>query len=172
MAAARDDGDDGFAREVLEHLDAVYNVARHLSGARGAADDLAQETYARAFAARERFVVGTNAKAWLLRILRNAWVDGARREKRSPVRASGDGRTDDTATDRAPAGSPPEGAGADLEAALAALSDDARAVILLDVEGLSEVEIADVMGCAQGTVKSRLSRARAALRERLKDYGR
>ena len=164
-------------REALAHADALYNLARYLTGRDAEAEDLVQETYARALGAADRFTAGTNLKAWLFRILRNAFLDSARRRRREPTR--------DTRDPEDVAGAPHlDGAlrgdaeldrlrtvvGEEIEEALMTLSEDARTVVLLDLEGLGEAEIADVLGCAPGTVKSRLSRARAALRERLRDY--
>ena len=164
----------------LEHADALYRLARHLAGDAADAEDLVQETYARAFRALSRFSPGTDLRAWLFRILRNAFVDTRRRERRSPL----DPDADLEAAFEHPA--PDEGAlrgdrelerlrgivGAEIEAALRQLPEEARLVVLLDLEGLTEAQIAEVMGCAVGTVKSRLSRSRAALRERLADYRR
>jgi RNA polymerase sigma-70 factor (ECF subfamily) len=170
---------NALGREALAHADALYNLARHLTGRDADAEDLVQDTFARALGAADRFVKDTNLKAWLFRILRNAFLDGARRRRREPQR---DGRDPDESADAAPM----EGAlrgdaelerlravvGEEIEEALMTLSEDGRTVVLLDLEGFTEAEIADVVGCAPGTVKSRLFRARAALRERLRDYGR
>jgi RNA polymerase sigma-70 factor (ECF subfamily) len=154
------------ATEALVHIDALFHVARHLTGDQHTAEDLVQETYARALAAESSFTRGTNLKAWLMRILRNAFIDQARRDGRGVVRG---GLDEDVADGSA---EPIRGdlAAADIEAALLELSADARAVILLDLEGLSEAELADAMDCAPGTIKSRLARARAALRKRLAAY--
>jgi RNA polymerase sigma-70 factor, ECF subfamily len=166
------------ARDGLAHLDALYRLARYLTGRDADAEDLVQETYARAFAGADRFVPGTNVKAWLFRILRNTFISDHRRRRASPIVAAPD------VIDRAPA---PEETwlrddleldrlrkvvGAEIEAALLTLGEEARTVVLLDLEDLSEQEIAAVLDCPVGTVKSRLSRARAALRERLRDYAR
>jgi RNA polymerase sigma-70 factor, ECF subfamily len=138
-----------------------------------------QETYARALAHSQSFR-GGNLKAWLFRILRNTFVDLYRRQRNNPTQggfdtvsptvepqSNGELLRDDLELDRL------RGiVSADIEAALMTLTDDARAVILLDLEGLTEVEVAAVLGCPVGTVKSRLSRARAALRSRLKQYAR
>jgi RNA polymerase sigma-70 factor, ECF subfamily len=169
------------ARPALEHLDALFRVARRLTGRYEDAEDLVQETFARALSGRSQFTPGTHLRAWLFRILRNCHIDAYRRARISPVVAStSDG---EPAEDVAPRVSDPVRGdeeldrmrglvAADIEAALASLTIDARAVILLDLEGLTETELAEAMDCSVGTIKSRLWRARAALRERLGDYSR
>lgn len=165
----------------LAYLDALYRVARRLTRRPADAEDLVQETYARAFRGAAGFAPGTDLRAWLFRVLRNAWIDGRRREGRSvPVDAAADPEAalEVPATDDGWLRGDAElerlrrVVGEEIEEALRALPDDARTVVLLDVEGLSEAEIAEVMGCAPGTVKSRLHRARCALRARLAEYRR
>lgn len=167
-------------RAALEHLDALFRLARRLTGRDEDAEDLVQETYTRALAAQSHFATGTNIRAWLFRILRNAYIDSYRRARSSPIEPALTG--EDAFDTDASAAEPLRGdeelerlrsvVAKDIQAALAGLTLDARTVILLDLEGLSEGELAEVLGCAPGTVKSRLSRARSALRERLRDYAR
>lgn len=175
MRHARE-GEASFGAQLLPHADALYNFARYLCRDAALAEDLVQEAFARALDAEAQFASGTNLKAWLFRILRNAFLDRRRRERKSPVEfreASdeiADGSKDvwlrgDLELDRL--------RGlivSDIESALARLSDDARSVVLLDLEGFTETEIAKVMDTAVGTVKSRLARARAVLREALQEY--
>lgn len=164
----------------LEHVDALFRLARHLTRSDADAEDLVQDTYARALGAEAQFAPGTNLRGWLCRILRNAYIDAYRRGRRGPL------LLDDDEEDRLEAENPNDEplrgdaelerlrgiVADDIEAALASLSVDARTVILLDLEGLTETELAMALGCAVGTVKSRLCRARAALRKRLQDYSR
>jgi len=164
------------SEDALRHLDALFHFARYLSGSEREAEELVQETYARALGASAQFEAGTNLRAWLFRILRNAFLDARRRAKASPIVDA------EPPDDPAPNGEPLRGdaelellrnvVAEDIAAALLALSPDARAIVLLDHDGFTESELAEVLGCALGTVKSRLARARAALRERLRDYAR
>ncbi len=181
LARVPDPRTGGARSEALDHADALYNLARYLTGKRADAEDLVQETYARALKGWHLFAAGTDLRAWLFRILRNTWLDRRRHERRSPEEAS--------LEDPPEVGPPPSEEDAwlrgdfelermrrlvaeEIEEALMTLSEEQRTVILLDVEGLTEAEVALVIGCAPGTVKSRLSRARAALRAKLSDYRR
>jgi RNA polymerase sigma-70 factor (ECF subfamily) len=157
------------SQELLAHADALYNLARYLTGRDADAEDLVQETYSRALAAAPRLVDGSNVRAWLFQILRNTFISAWRHKKRDPTVGGLD--------TVAPAVEPPvvddamrQAAARDLEAAMLTLPEDARLVILLDLEGFTETEVAEIVGCAVGTVKSRLFRARSALRSRLAGY--
>ena len=164
--------------EALAHADRLYNLGRRLTGNDADAEELVQETYVRALAGARTFT-GGNLKAWLFKILRNTFIDLRRRSRTVPVPAIDDlADADATGDDVELLRDDLELerlrrlVGQEIEAALAALSDEARTIVLLDVEGFSESEVADVLGCPVGTVKSRLSRARALLRQRLRDYAR
>jgi RNA polymerase sigma-70 factor (ECF subfamily) len=165
-------------REALAYADSLHNLARYLTGNGTDAEDLLQETYARALGAAAQFTPGTNLRAWLFRILRNTFISQYRRARHNPVVGGLDTVSpsaqdaadehwllNDVDLDRLR-----KVVAAELETALMSLGEDARTVILLDLEGLTEGEVAEVMGCAVGTVKSRLARARAALRRQLLDY--
>jgi RNA polymerase sigma-70 factor (ECF subfamily) len=170
-AMARDGGGGWLGREALAYADALHKLARYLTGNDSEAEDLVQETYARALHGAAGFTPGTNLKAWLFRILRNTFISGYRRQRNDPTVGGLDtvepgvhAPADDTTWLRGKL------VAEDIERAMLSLTDDARTVILLDLEGLTEVEVAGVLGCAVGTVKSRLARARAVLRQRLSDY--
>lgn len=175
VSAREGGGSNEVVRHALAHADALYNFARWLVRNSADAEDLVQETYARALGAAHQFEPGSNLKAWLFRILRNTHLDRLRRASSESVSLEAD-----ASGEPAPAvGDTPDEAQCEQMRALVAeevaeavhaLPEAWRTVILLDLEGMTETEVARVLGCAEGTVKSRLSRARAALRERLVAY--
>jgi RNA polymerase sigma-70 factor (ECF subfamily) len=162
-----------FEREALQHLDALYNFAMYLARNPPQAEDLVQETYLRAFRFAHRFQPGTHLRAWLFQILRNTFLTFYRLRDRE-IAIAEDGVPDwdvpvfhDTPAD---AGVTME-AHTDLERALARLPEEFRTVLLLaEVEGLPLDDVARVMACPVGTVKSRIFRAKERLRGLLRDY--
>ena len=166
------DGD--FRREALGHLDALYNFAIYLTRNPPDADDLVQETYLRAFRFSHRFQPGTHLRAWLFQILRNTFLTFYRLREREAALAE-DGVPDWDVPMFHDAPDDDRGAmdaHTDLERAMRRLPEEFRTVLLLaEVEGMPLEEVARVMGCPVGTVKSRIFRAKERLRVLLKDYG-
>jgi RNA polymerase sigma-70 factor, ECF subfamily len=165
--------DADFQRQALTHLDALYNFAMYLSKRPADAEDLVQETYLRAFRFSHRFQPGTHLRAWLFQILRNTFLTFYRvREREAPIAEDGVPEWDPPMFHHAP-----EDDGTamdshtDLERAMRRLPEEFRTVLLLaEVEGLPLEEVARVMACPVGTVKSRIFRAKERLRGLLRDY--
>jgi RNA polymerase sigma-70 factor (ECF subfamily) len=167
--------DPEFERDALRHIDSLFNLAVYLTRNRTQAEDLVQETYLRAFRFAHRFQPGTNLRAWLFQILRNTFLTFYRLREREPAIAE-DGVADwDTPAfhDAPDPGPDAMEAHTDLERALSRLPPEFRLVLLLaEVEGMALEEIARVVDCPVGTVKSRIFRGKERLRELLKDYRR
>lgn len=168
-----------FAEVALPYLDQLYNSARGMTGNAADAEDLVQETYMKAFASYDRFIPGTNMRAWLYRILTNTYISDYRAKARRPRMSSTDDLIDadvvdaDLAVVSAEAEALSGMVDSTIREAMEALPDDFRvAVYLADVEGFSYKEIADMMDTPQGTVMSRIHRGRKLLREALRDYRR
>lgn len=162
-----------FSAEAIPHLDLLYRVGLRLTGDPAAAEDLVQETMLKALRAWSSFRPGSNARAWLVTILRNQFINGYRKRKRAPARVDVEAIPEIADPDRPD----PEGdffaAIVDDEVieAIEALSDDFREVVLLsDLEGLPYAEVAATLSIPIGTVKSRLFRARRILKGRLRRY--
>ena len=165
-----------FEEDALALSDQVYRVARHLASSREDADELMQETYARAFRSWRSFQPGTNMRAWLLRILTNLNIDRGRRQQRAPqmtpleandyflydrLSESGDGDSDeDKVVERLSQD--------DIVTALSAVPHDFRDVIVLvDLGDFSYADAAQILDIPVGTVMSRLHRGRRILKREL-----
>ena len=172
-----------FTRDALPYLDQLYGAAMKMTRNPQDAQDLVQETFAKAFASFGTFSEGTNLKAWLYRIMTNSYINVYRKKQREPylgvvedledwqlggaesTTAMSSRSAEAEAIDRTPAGV--------VTDALAALPEDFRMVVYLaDVEGFSYQEIADIVERPIGTVMSRLHRGRSRLRQSLGDYAR
>jgi RNA polymerase sigma-70 factor (ECF subfamily) len=166
-----------FEEEALELSDQVFRVARHLVGSREEAEDLTQETYARAFRSWRSFTPGTNLRAWLLRILTNLNIDRGRRQQRTPQMTSIDEHGDYYLYDRLEAA---EGRPLDEERVVERLSRDSivealshvphdfrDVLVLVDIGDFSYADAAQILEIPIGTVMSRLHRARRILKGEL-----
>jgi RNA polymerase sigma-70 factor (ECF subfamily) len=172
-----------FERQAIPFLPSLYNTALRMARNAQDAEDLVQETYLRAYRSFDQFAPGTNLKAWLFRILKNAFINEYRKRRATPVEEefaaleeSFESRID---ADRYPPAKNPEQEALErsldekVQRALDRLPPDYRmAVILADLEGFSYKEIAETLEIPIGTVMSRLYRGRKQLEEALLAYAR
>ncbi len=182
MATEKDDKlrkDQLFEKEFFPHMDALYNFAFHLTYDEDDANDLVQETYMKAYRFANSYVEGTNAKAWLFKILKNAFINEYRKKSKQPNKVDyeeivsyhdqEDVQLVGTLDLREEIFQ--DMLGDEVTKAINTLPVDFRTVILLcDIEGFTYEEIAKIIDIPIGTVRSRLHRARQMLKELLEDY--
>lgn len=173
-----------FQLEALPLIDSLYGAALRMTRNPADAEDLVQDTMLRAYRAFDRFEAGTNLKAWLFRIMTNAYINTYRKKQREPQNVSADEIEDfdlyqELKNHDSQFGETPEKivldrlVDSDILEAIEDLPDQFRlAVVLSDIEGFSYAEMAEIMGVPMGTVMSRLHRGRKALQKRLWDLAR
>jgi RNA polymerase sigma-70 factor, ECF subfamily len=167
-----------FEHQALAHTDALYHFGMRLTGSADAAGDLVQETYVKALRFWSNYDGRTHIRAWLFRIMKNAFIDLYRKESREPDVV-------DYCETMRPSSLHDVSAGANthddpifdnllddvVAEAVSGLPESFRtAVILCDIERLSYQEVASILGCPIGTVRSRLHRGRGLLRSKLQSY--
>ncbi len=168
-----------FEKELFPHIDALKTFAFHLTYDDDDANDLVQETYMKAHRFIDKYIQGTNAKAWLFKILKNAYINDYRKRSKQPTRVD----FEDIVSYHDSDDSKVPGyldlreeifdnmMGDEVTIAINSLPIDFRTVVLLcDVEGFTYEEIAKIIDVPIGTVRSRLFRARNMLKEKLKGY--
>lgn len=175
---------DPFETEALAFLDALYRTGLRMTRSEAEAEDLVQETYIKAFRHRDQFTPGTNLKAWLFRILTNTFINQYRRKAARPETTELDDVEESILyrhmRNVSPGSSSPDPEAelidntlsSEVKEALEALPEKFRTTVLLDVEGFSYKEIAQLLDIPIGTVMSRLHRGRKFLQKRLYDVAR
>jgi len=174
------DRDERFEQDVIPFMGQLYPAALRMTRNPADAEDLVQETFAKAYAAFHQFQPGTNLRAWLHRILSNTFINSYRKKRREPIQDLGIEFQEDWQVGSDPLAPPARSAEAealdrladsDILQALRKLPDEFRvAIYLADIEGYPYREIAEMMGTPIGTVMSRLHRGRAKLRQQLAQH--
>ncbi len=173
--------DEVFEQELMPHIDALYNFAYRLVFDEDEANDLVQETYLKAYRFVESYEQGTNAKAWLFRILKNSFINDYRKKSKQPNKVDYQEveqyyNSEDTAVEATSdlrIESVQEMMGDEITNALNSLDVDFRTIIILsDLEEFKYEEMAKILDIPIGTVRSRLHRARHLLKEKLSEYAR
>lgn len=170
-----------FNQEFMPHINSMYNFAYRLTLDADDAKDLLQDTYLKAFRFIDSFQQGTNAKAWLFRILKNSFINDYRKKSKEPSKVDyqevetfyNSEDVDRQITPDLRVESLQDMIGDEISIALNSLDVDFRTVIILcDLEGFKYEEMAKILDIPIGTVRSRLHRARNLLKEKLSEYAR
>ncbi|MEQ8240890.1 MAG: sigma-70 family RNA polymerase sigma factor [Cyclobacteriaceae bacterium] len=168
-----------FDNEFMPHIDSMYNFAHRLTFDEDDSKDLVQDTYMKAYRFIDSFQQGTNAKAWLYRILKNSFINNFRKKSKEPAKVDyqevenfyNSDSVDSNATMDLRVEAVKDMIGDEVSNALNALAVDFRTVIILcDLEGFTYEEMAKILDIPIGTVRSRLHRARNLLKQKLKSY--
>jgi len=168
-----------FNEEFLPHINSMYNFGHRLTFDEDDAKDLVQDTYLKAFRFINSFQEGTNAKAWLFRILKNSFINDFRKKSKQPSKVDyqevesyyNSDDVDKSITTDLRVETVQDMIGDEISNALNALDVDFRTVIILcDLEGFKYDEMAKILDIPVGTVRSRLHRARNLLKEKLREY--
>jgi RNA polymerase sigma-70 factor (ECF subfamily) len=168
-----------FEEEIIPHLDAMYNFALRLTSDPSDAEDLVQDTIVKAFRFFDSYEKGTNAKAWLFRILKNSYINNYRKKSKKPSQVDYDEvstfyetiRAERTDTSDLEDRMFRELIDDDISNALDELPEDFRTVVLLcDIEGFTYEEISNMLDVPIGTIRSRLHRGRNLLKSQLMEY--
>lgn len=168
-----------FDGEFMPHIDSMYNFAFRLTFDEDDAKDLVQDTYLKAYRFINSFEQGTNAKAWLFRILKNSFINEYRKKSKQPTKVDyqevetyyNSDDVDYQSTTDLRAESVKDMLGDEISNALNSLAVDFRTVIILsDLEGFTYEEMAKILDIPIGTVRSRLHRARNLLKDKLRGY--
>ena len=168
-----------FDNEFMPHFDAMYNFAFRLTYDEDNAKDLVQDTYLKAYRFAESFQEGTNAKAWLYRILKNSFINDFRKKSKEPSKVDyqevenfyNSENVDEEKTVDLRIDAVRDMIGDEVSQALSSLAVDFRTVIILcDLEGFTYDELSKILDIPIGTVRSRLHRARNLLKEKLSVY--